>query len=79
MSTNTIPSLFQTAATTAEGFLDNIRVEFEENGAIRADFGDLAGPVWRANVLVTKSNIKIEAIGSGKKTVAGSTETGGLT
>ena len=51
----------------AEGFLDNIRVEFEENTAIREDFGDLAGSVWRSNVLVTKTNIKIEAIGSGKK------------
>lgn len=51
----------------AEGFLDNIRVEFEENTAILEDFGPLAGSVWRGNVLVTKTNIKIEAIGSGKK------------
>ena len=51
----------------AEGFLDNIRVEFEENTAILEDFGPLAGSVWRSNVLVTKTNIKIEAIGSGKK------------
>lgn len=51
----------------AEGFLDNIRVEFEENTAILEDFGSLAGSVWRSNVLVTKTNIKIEAIGSGKK------------
>ena len=61
------PIIISDSSDQAEGFLDNIRVEFEENGAIRADFGDLAGPVWRANVLVTKSNIKIEAIGSGKK------------
>lgn len=51
----------------AEGFLENIRVEFEENTAIREDFGDLTGKVWRSNVLVTSSNIKMEAIGSGKK------------
>lgn len=61
------PIIISDSSDQAEGFLDNIRVEFEENGAIREDFGDLAGPVWRANVLVTKSNIKIEAIGSGKK------------
>lgn len=61
------PIIISDSSEQAEGFLDNIRVEFEENGAIREDFGDLAGPVWRANVLVTKSSIKIEAIGSGKK------------
>lgn len=51
----------------AEGFLDNIRVEFEENGFIIEDFGEMEGKVWRSNVLLTKTNIKIEAIGSGKK------------
>ncbi|MDO4314656.1 MAG: phage terminase large subunit [Oscillospiraceae bacterium] len=61
------PIIISDSSEQAEGFLDNIRVEFEENAAIREDFGDLAGGVWRSNVLVTKSNIKIEAIGSGKK------------
>ena len=61
------PILISDSSEQAEGFLENIRVEFEENGAIREDFGDLTGSVWRSNVLVTKSNIKIEAIGSGKK------------
>ena len=42
-------------------------MEFEENPAIIEDFGFLPGKVWRGNVLVTKSNIKLEAIGSGKK------------
>lgn len=61
------PIIISDSSEQAEGFLDNIRVEFEENAAIREDFGDLAGSVWRSNVLVTKTNIKIEAIGSGKK------------
>lgn len=61
------PIIISDSSDQAEGFLDNIRVEFEENPAIREDFGDLAGSVWRSNVLVTKTNIKIEAIGSGKK------------
>lgn len=61
------PIIISDSSEQAEGFLDNIRVEFEENAAIREDFGDLAGGVWRSNVLVTRSNIKIEAIGSGKK------------
>ncbi len=61
------PILISDSSEQAEGFLDNIRVEFEENAAIIEDFGFLPGKVWRSNVLVTKSNIKLEAIGSGKK------------
>ncbi len=61
------PILISDSSEQAEGFLDNIRVEFEENPAIIEDFGFLPGKVWRGNVLVTKSNIKLEAIGSGKK------------
>ena len=61
------PIIISDCSEQAEGFLDNIRVEFEENTAILEDFGPLAGSVWRSNVLVTKTNIKIEAIGSGKK------------
>lgn len=52
----------------AESFLDAIKTELEENEYILEDFGSLAGnKVWRSNVLLTKTNIKIEAIGSGKK------------
>ena len=61
------PIIISDSSEQAEGFLDNIRVEFEENAAIIEDFGFLPGKVWRSNVLVTKSNIKLEAIGSGKK------------
>lgn len=51
----------------AEGFLDSIRSEMDENAMIIEDFGRLEGRVWKTNVLLTKTNIKIEAIGSGKK------------
>lgn len=52
----------------AQGFLSDIRSELEENIAIREDFGDLQGKkVWREDVLLTSTNIKIDAIGSGKK------------
>lgn len=61
------PILISDSSEQAEGFLESIRVELEENTALREDFGPLAGAVWRSNVLVTKTNIKIEAIGSGKK------------
>lgn len=61
------PIIISDSSEQAEGFLDNIRIEFEENAAIIKDFGNLCGSVWRSNVLLTKTNIKIEAIGSGKK------------
>lgn len=61
------PIILSDSSDQAEGFLENIRVEFEENGLIREDFGDLQGKVWRNNVIMTSSGIKVEAIGSGKK------------
>lgn len=52
----------------AQGFLADIRGELEDNQAIREDFGDLQGKkVWREDVLLTSTDVKIEAIGSGKK------------
>ncbi len=61
------PIILSDSSDQAEGFLENIRVEFEENGLIQEDFGDLQGKVWRNNVILTASGIKVEAIGSGKK------------
>lgn len=61
------PIIISDSSEQAEGFLDNIRVEFEENEFLKDDFGDLTGKVWRSNVLITSTNIKVEAIGSGKK------------
>ena len=51
----------------AEGFLTDIKTEFEENAALREDFGDLEGKVWKSSVILTANGVKIEAIGSGKK------------
>lgn len=52
----------------AEGFLEDIKTELEDNTAIREDFGELKGDkAWRSGVLLTKTDIKVEAIGSGKK------------
>ena len=52
----------------AEGFLDEIKTELEENADIIEDFGALkSDKAWRSNVIVTKNDVKIEAIGSGKK------------
>jgi len=52
----------------AEGFLDDIKTELEDNGNIIMDFGSLKGDkAWRGSVILTSSDIKVEAIGSGKK------------
>ncbi len=61
------PIIISDSSEQAEGFLDNIKVEFDENETIIKDFGMLAGKVWRNNVITTKTGIKVEAIGSGKK------------
>ena len=52
----------------AEGFLDDIKTELEENADIIMDFGSLKGEkVWRTGVILTRNDVKVEAIGSGKK------------
>lgn len=51
----------------AEGFLNDIAIELEDNPLIREDFGDLKGLPWNSSTLKTYTDIKIEAIGSGKK------------
>lgn len=61
------PIILSDSSEQAQGFLESIRVELEENEAVREDFGDLVGRVWRDDVLLTTTDIKIEAIGSGKK------------
>ncbi len=52
----------------AEGFLDDIKTELEDNANILMDFGSLKGDkAWRSGVILTSTDIKAEAIGSGKK------------
>ncbi|WP_312938870.1 phage terminase large subunit [Oscillibacter sp.] len=51
----------------AEGFLTDLKTELEENAALKEDFGDLEGRVWKASVILLSNGVKIEAIGSGKK------------
>lgn len=62
------PIIISDSSEQAEGFLDDIRTELEDNAHIIEDFGALKGEkVWRSNCLLTSTNIKLEAIGSGKK------------
>lgn len=52
----------------AEGFLEDIKTELEDNANIIMDFGQLKGDkLWRTGSILTSTDIKVEAIGSGKK------------
>lgn len=51
----------------SKGFLEAIKEELEENEAILNDFGSLAGKIWREDVIVTKSKIKVQAKGAAQK------------
>lgn len=60
--------LLSDSSEQAEAFLEDIKTELEDNADILMDFGSLKGEkAWRSSVILTKSDIKIEAIGSGKK------------
>lgn len=51
----------------ADGFLTDIKTELEENHALREDFGELIGKVWKASVILLSNGVKVEALGAGKK------------
>lgn len=60
--------LLSDSSEQAEEFLEKIRDEIEDNYNINADFGRLKGDkCWRSSVIVTQNDVKIQAIGSGKK------------
>lgn len=60
--------LISDSSEQAEGFLEDIKTELEENADIIEDFGSLKGnKAWKTGVILTKTDIKVEAIGSGKK------------
>lgn len=61
------PIILSDSSDQAEGFLTDIKTELEENRNIIEDFGILKGKVWKTGVILTSTDIKIEAIGSGKK------------
>ncbi len=61
------PIILSDSSDQAEGFLTDIKTELEENRNILEDFGNLKGKVWKTGVILTSTDIKIEAIGSGKK------------
>lgn len=51
----------------AEDFLQNVKNEFEENELLIEDFGELEGLVWTNSNLILANDVRIQALGSGKR------------
>ncbi len=56
---------FTTTDDLAETKLDQISAELETNARLRHDFGDLVGPVWRSDRIVTANDVCVDAMGLG--------------
>lgn len=56
-------------ASQAEDFIQFIKAELEVNERLAQDFPKLVGqgPIWRADVIITKNGIKIRGAGAGQK------------
>ena len=54
-------------ASQADEFLNSIRTELEDNQLILQDFGDLEGNIWTRSDILLKSDVRIQALGAGKK------------
>lgn len=63
------PCIVMDAFEQAAEMLEAIKAELEFNQRLATDFPELCGQgrVWRAGVIVTANNRKVEAFGSGKK------------
>lgn len=51
----------------AVNFLTNIKTNLESNARLYQVFGDLVGPIWTRDDIVTANNVRVKAIGSGQK------------
>lgn len=54
-------------ADQANDFLMNIKQEFETNELLISDFGDMEGLIWTYSDLILKNDVRIQALGAGKK------------
>jgi len=51
----------------AEGQLATLKAEIENNDRLHEDFGDFVGSTWTTEAIVTANDIRIDALGAGKK------------
>jgi predicted phage terminase large subunit-like protein len=63
------PLIVSETKTQAESFLSFIKLELETNERLKQDFPEVAGegPVWRADQIITRNGVKVQAAGSGQK------------
>jgi len=63
------PLIVSETRAQGEAFLSFIKVELESNERLKQDFPDLVGegPVWRADQIITRNGVKIQAAGAGQK------------
>ncbi|MBF0427569.1 MAG: phage terminase large subunit [Magnetococcales bacterium] len=61
--------LIMNAYHQAAAMLEAMKAELESNPRLRRDFPDHCGatPIWKEGVVVTKSGIKLQAVGSGSR------------
>lgn len=60
-----VMAIFCDTSSQAEGFLANIKSEFENNDHLLEDFGRLQGKTWKVDEIILKTDVKISAKGSG--------------
>ena len=63
----------------AEGFLTDIKDELEENAALREDFGELIGNVWKSSVAPLANGPRSRPSAQEKRSAAGGISSGGRT
>jgi predicted phage terminase large subunit-like protein len=63
-----MPIVSETAAQF-EDFIQFIKAELETNERLAEDFPKLCGegPIWRADVIITRNGVKIRGVGAGQK------------
>jgi len=63
------PLLVSETALQAHDFVSFIKAELETNERLKQDFPDLCGegPVWRADTIITRNDVKIRGIGAGQR------------
>lgn len=63
------PLIVSETRSQGETFLSFIKLELETNERLQQDFPELCGegPVWRADQIITRNGVKIQAAGAGQK------------
>lgn len=63
------PLIVSETRSQGETFLSFVKLELETNERLQQDFPELCGegPVWRADQIITRNGVKLQAAGAGQK------------